>query len=49
MGLPTHRKTLKERVFMLALDGAIHLLIGTIDAVKFARKTRRRIQARRKR
>ena len=44
MGVPTKR-TLKERAWMLALDGAIVAIVRTIDAVRFVRK----IRARRKR
>ena len=40
-------KTLKERVFMAALDGAIVAVVRTIDAVRFVRKLRNRLQARR--
>ena len=43
------RRTLGEIAFQLALDGAIHAVLGTIDTVRFVRKMRRRYEARRKR
>jgi hypothetical protein len=43
------RRTLGEIAFNLALDGAIKTLLATIDTVRFVRKMRRRIEARRKR
>lgn len=49
MGAGVRRKTLTERAFMLALDGAIYAVIGTIDAVRFVKKMRRRYEAQRKR
>lgn len=49
MGAGVQRKTFKERAFMLALDGAIVAVVRTIDAVRFVRKIRVRIRARRKR
>lgn len=48
MGAGVRRKTLKERAFMLALDGVIVAVVRTIDAVRFVRKMRRH-EARRKR
>lgn len=47
MGAGAQRKTLKERAFMLALDGAIVAVVRTIDAVRFVRKLKARRQARR--
>jgi len=43
------KKTLKERAFTLAIDGAIYVMIGTVETVRFIRKMRRRYQAQRKR
>jgi hypothetical protein len=43
------RKTLKERAFMFALDGAIVAVVRTIDAVRFVRRMRKKYEARRKR
>jgi len=43
------RKTLGEFAFNLALDGAIHAVIGAIGAYRLVRKMRDRYHARRKR
>lgn len=40
------RRTLGEIAFNVALDGAIRAVIGAIDAVRLARKMRRRYEAR---
>jgi len=41
------RRTLGEIAFSLALDGALRMVLGTVGAVRFVRKMRRRYQARR--
>ena len=42
---PKRRRTLGEIAFNLALDGAIKAVLGTVDAVRFVRKMRRRFKA----
>jgi len=41
------KRSLKERAWMLALDGAIVAVVRTIDAYRFVRKITNRRKARR--